>query len=49
MPFINKEAKFEPSFENQIWNINNFLLMMITSLPVVAKIHHGKHCVKGWD
>jgi hypothetical protein len=49
LPFVNKEVESGPGFENQIWNIKNALIMMIASLPIVAKMHHGEHCGKGRD
>jgi hypothetical protein len=43
---LSKGSGVGLGFENQIWNINNVIIMMIASLPIVAKIHHGKHCGK---
>ncbi len=49
LPFVNKEVESGLGFENQIWNIKNALIMMIASLPIIAKMHHGEQCGKGRD
>jgi hypothetical protein len=49
LPFVNKEVESGHGFENQTWNIKNALIMMIASLPIVAKMHHGEQCGKGRD